>query len=198
MKYCVVFGSFQLMFNGVGMSRVGNKIISLPDGVKVNILKDQVDVQGPKGKLSSPIPEGITFEVTDDGILAIRSSESKQQKSLHGLARSLLANAVTGVNKGFKKELDIVGIGYRAENKGKLIVFNLGFSHTIEFLIPPGINIDVEKQTHLIVSGADKQKVGQIAADIRSLRKPDPYKNKGVRYTGEKLKKKVGKTAATV
>jgi len=196
-KYCVVFGNFQLMFNGVGMSRVGNKIISLPDGVKVNILKDQVDVQGPKGKLSSPIPEGITFEVTDDGILAIRSSESKQQKSLHGLARSLLANAVTGVNKGFKKELDIVGIGYRAENKGKLIVFNLGFSHPIEFLIPLGINIDVEKQTHLIVSGADKQKVGQIAADIRSLRKPDPYKNKGVRYTGEKLKKKVGKTAAT-
>ena len=180
------------------MSRVGNKIIPLPDGVKVNILKDQVDVQGPKGELSSPIPEGITFKVTDDGILTIRSSESKRQKSFHGLALILLSNAITGVNEGFKKELDIVGIGYRAENKGKMIVFNLGFSHPIEFSIPSGINIDVEQQTHLIVSGADKQKVGQIAADIRSLRKPDPYKNKGVRYTGEKLKKKVGKTAATV
>ena len=180
------------------MSRVGNKIIPVPEGVKVNILNGQVDVQGPKGQMSSPIPEGISFNLTDDGILAVRSSESKQQKSLHGLARSLLANAVTGVNEGFKKELDIVGIGYRAELKDKLVVFNLGFSHSIEFLIPSGININVEQQTHLIVSGVDKQKVGQTAAEIRSLRKPEPYNNKGVRYTGEKLKKKVGKTGAAV
>lgn len=180
------------------MSRVGNKIIPIPDGVKVNILKGQVDVQGPKGQMSSPILEGISFKLTNDGILAVRSSESKQQKSFHGLARSLLANAVTGVDEGFKKELDIVGIGFRAELKDKLVVFNLGFSHPIEFLIPSGININVEKQTHLIVSGVDKQKVGQTAANIRSLRKPDPYKNKGVRYTGEKLRKKVGKTGAAV
>ena len=176
------------------MSRVGKKIIFLPEGTKVDLSGDQVEIQGPKGHLSSVVPKGIRFELTNRGVLAIRSSDSKEQKSLHGLARSLLANAVVGVNQGFKKELDIVGIGYRAEVQGESVVFNLGFSHPINFPIPPGITIEVDRQTHLTVSGIDKQKVGQIAADIRSLKKPETYKNKGIRYTGEILRKKVGKT----
>ena len=178
------------------MSRIGRKIISIPQGVQVNIADDQVRVQGPKGQTTSVVPEGIRFERTEKGVVATRSSDSKKQKALHGLARSLLANAVSGVSQGFKKELDIVGIGYRAELKGKSVIFSLGFSHPVDFPVPDGISVAVERQTHLIVSGVDKQKVGQAAADIRSLRKPDPYKNKGIRYTGEKLKKKVGKTGA--
>ena len=178
------------------MSRIGRKIISIPQGIQVNIADDQVRVQGPKGQTTSVVPEGIRFERTEKGVVATRSSDSKKQKALHGLARSLLANAVTGVSQGFKKELDIVGIGYRAELKGKSVIFSLGFSHPVDFPVPDGISVAVERQTHLIVSGVDKQKVGQAAADIRSLRKPDPYKNKGIRYTGEKLKKKVGKTGA--
>ncbi len=178
------------------MSRIGRKIISIPQGIQVNIADDQVRVQGPKGQTTSVVPEGIRFERTEKGVVATRSSDSKKQKALHGLARSLLANAVSGVSQGFKKELDIVGIGYRAELKGKSVIFSLGFSHPVDFPVPDGISVAVERQTHLIVSGVDKQKVGQAAADIRSLRKPDPYKNKGIRYTGEKLKKKVGKTGA--
>lgn len=178
------------------MSRVGSKIISIPEGTRVSISDDQVRIQGPKGQMTSLVPEGIRFEQTEKGVVATRSSDSKRQRALHGLARSLLANAVAGVSRGFKKELDIVGIGYRAERKGKSVVFSLGFSHPVDFPIPEGIGVEVERQTHLIVSGVDKQKVGQTAADIRALRKPDPYKNKGIRYTGEQLKKKVGKTGA--
>ena len=178
------------------MSRVGRKIIPIPEGTQVKIADDQVQIQGPKGQMISPVPEGIRFEQAENGVIATRSSDSKAQRSLHGLARSLLANAVAGVSQGFKKELDIVGIGYRAELKEKSVVFSLGFSHTIDFPIPEGIKVEVERQTHLVVSGVDKQKVGQTAADIRFLRKPDPYKNKGIRYTGEKLKKRVGKTGA--
>ena len=178
------------------MSRVGRKIVSVPEGVQLSISDDQVRIQGPKGQMTSLVPEGIRFERTEKGVIATRSSDSKQQRSLHGLARSLLSNAVAGVSQGFRKELDIVGIGYRAEHKGKSVVFSLGFSHPVDFPIPEGITVEVERQTHLIVSGVDKQKVGQTAADIRSLRKPDPYKNKGIRYTGERLKKKVGKTGA--
>ena len=178
------------------MSRIGRKIVSIPEGTQVSISDREVRVQGPKGQMTSLVPEGIRFERTKEGVTAARSSDSKQQRALHGLARSLLANAVTGVSQGFKRELDIVGIGYRAEVKGKSVVFSLGFSHPIDFPIPEGVSVEVERQTHLIVLGVDKQKVGQTAADIRSLRKPDPYKNKGVRYTGEMLKKKVGKTGA--
>jgi large subunit ribosomal protein L6 len=122
--------------------------------------------------------------------------QSDSQAALHGLARSLLANAVTGVTSGFEKELDIVGIGYRAESRGRMVVFNLGYSHPIEFPLPEGINVTVTKQTRLVVSGIDRQKVGQVAANMRRLRPPDPYKQKGVRYVGERLKKKVGKTGA--
>ena len=176
------------------MSRIGRKPIPLPSGVKIALQSDRVEVQGPKGKLTVPLPHGITFEQKDGVLNAIRATED--HRALHGLARALVANAVIGVTTGFKKDLDIVGVGYRAELKGKMVAFALGKSHPIEFHIPEGIQIAVEKQTHLVVSGADKGQVGQVAADIRSLRPPDPYKQKGVRITGERLKKKAGKAGA--
>jgi large subunit ribosomal protein L6 len=176
------------------MSRIGRKPIPVPAGVKIALQAGQVDVQGPKGKLTVPLPHGITFEQKDGVLNALRATED--HRALHGLARALVANAVQGVTQGFKKDLDIVGVGYRAELKGKAIAFALGKSHPIEFKIPEGIQISVEKQTHLVVSGADKGQVGQVAADIRKLRPPDPYKQKGIRITGERLKKKAGKAGA--
>jgi large subunit ribosomal protein L6 len=176
------------------MSRIGRKPIPLPSGVKIALQSDRVEVQGPKGKLTVPLPHGITFEQKDGVLNALRATE--EHRALHGLARALVANAVTGVTTGFKKDLDIVGVGYRAELKGKMVAFALGKSHPIEFHIPEGIQIAVEKQTHLVVSGADKGQVGQVAADIRKLRPPDPYKQKGVRISGERLKKKAGKAGA--
>ena len=176
------------------MSRIGHKPISIPAGVKVALQGGQVDVQGPKGKLVVPVPRGITFQQKDNVLTASR--ETEEHRALHGLARALVANAVHGVTQGFKKELDIVGVGYRAELKGKAVSFALGKSHPIEFPIPEGIQIAVEKQTHITVSGADKGKVGQVAADLRALRPPDPYKQKGIRITGERLKKKAGKAGA--
>jgi large subunit ribosomal protein L6 len=176
------------------MSRVGNKPIALPKGVKVQIQPGVVLVEGPKGKLRAEVPAPIRFEQKDSTLVAKR--EREEDAALHGLARSLVQNAVTGVTQGFNKELDIVGIGYRASVAGNVASFVLGYSHPIDVLLPPGIEIKVDKQTHIIVSGADRGLVGQIAANIRALRPPDPYKNKGVRYTGEALKKKVGKTGA--
>ncbi len=176
------------------MSRIGNKLIPVPSGVKVQIKDGSVEVQGPKGKMTVRVPRGIQFEQKDGTLVAKR--ESEEQRALHGLARALVANAVTGVTQGFKKDLDIVGVGYRAEVKGKNVVLALGYSHPIEFPIPEGIQIAVEKQTHMTVSGADKNQVGQVAANLRALRPPDPYKQKGVRITGERLKKKAGKAGA--
>jgi large subunit ribosomal protein L6 len=176
------------------MSRIGNKPITLPSGVKFAMQGSEVNVQGPKGKLSFAIPRGITFEQKDGILTAKRATED--HRAVHGLARALVANAVTGVTSGFKKDLDIVGVGYRAELKGKFVSFALGKSHPIEFQIPEGIQVLVEKQTHIVISGADKGQVGQVAADMRSLRPPDPYKQKGVRITGERLKKKAGKAGA--
>jgi len=176
------------------MSRIGNKVIAVPSGVKVQIKDGVVDVQGPKGKMSITLPRGISFEQKDGTLVAKR--ETEEQRALHGLARALVANAVTGVTQGFKKELDIVGVGYRAEVKGKNLVIALGYSHPIEFAIPEGIQIAVEKQTHLTVSGADKGQVGQVSANLRAMRPPDPYKQKGIRITGERLKKKAGKAGA--
>ncbi len=176
------------------MSRIGRKPIPLPAGVKIALHASAVDVQGPKGKLTVPLPGGIRFEQKEGVLTALR--ETEDHRALHGLARALVANAVRGVTEGFKKDLDIVGVGYRAELKGKAVNFSLGYSHPIEFSIPEGIVISVEKQTHLVVSGADKRLVGQVAADIRSLRPPDPYKQKGIRVTGERLKKKAGKAGA--
>jgi large subunit ribosomal protein L6 len=176
------------------MSRIGNKPIVVPQGVKVALASGKVDVQGPKGKLSLAVPRGISFE-QKDGVLTAKR-ETEEQRALHGLARALVANAVHGVTQGFKKEMDIVGVGYRAELKGKFVAFALGKSHPIQFAIPEGIQIAIDKQTHLIVTGADKGQVGQVCADIRSLRPPDPYKQKGIRITGERLKKKAGKAGA--
>jgi large subunit ribosomal protein L6 len=176
------------------MSRIGNKVISVPSGVKVQIKDGAVDVQGPKGKMTVAVPRGIQFEQKDGTLVAKR--ETEEHRALHGLARALVANAVTGVTQGFKKELDIVGVGYRAEVKGKNLVIALGYSHPVEFAIPEGIQIAVEKQTHLTVSGADKGQVGQVSANLRALRPPDPYKQKGIRITGERLKKKAGKAGA--
>ena len=178
------------------MSRIGKKPIPIPQGVTVKVASDAVEVQGPKGKLRQPLPPGIVFAQEDGTLVAKLQREDNQLRKFHGLARSLVANAVSGVAEGFKKELDIVGIGYRAELKGKQVHFALGYSHPIVFDIPNGIDITIDKQTHITVTGADRQMVGQVAANIRQMRKPDPYKQKGVRYTGEQLKKKVGKTGA--
>ncbi len=178
------------------MSRIGKKPIPLPTTVKYKMQGNTVLVEGPKGKLTAMVPAGITLETKDGNLFAVR--EKEELAALHGLTRALVSNAVEGVTKGWTKELDIVGIGYRAELKGKgIVVFTLGFSHPIEFPLPTGIEVAIDpKQTRLTISGIDRQKVGQVAADMRSLRKPDPYKNKGVRYVGERLKKKVGKTGA--
>ncbi len=178
------------------MSRIGYKPIPLPAGVKYKVDGNTVLVEGPKGKVSALIGRGISLETAGGELLVKR--ESNQQAAVHGLTRALVNNAVQGVTSGWKKELDIVGIGYRAELKGKgTVVFTLGYSHPIEFPLPGGIEVTIDpKQTHVTVSGIDRQKVGQVAADMRSLRVPDPYKNKGVRYANEKLKKKAGKTGA--
>ncbi len=177
------------------MSRVGQKPIPIPPGVKVQVTDAGVEVQGPKGKLLVPIPPGIRFEVKDGQVLAQRADDL--QKAMHGLARALVNNAIVGVTKAFQKELDITGVGYKAEVKGNAVIFNLGYSHAIDFPIPKGITVTVEKQTHLVVAGSDRQLVGQVAANIRRLHPPDPYKQKGIHYTGETLKKKAGKAAAT-
>ena len=178
------------------MSRIGKKPIPVPKGVTVNVKGDAVEVKGPKGALTQRVPPGVKFEVKDAELLATTDGPDPALGKYHGLARSLMANAVEGVTNGFKKELDIVGVGYRAEVKGKQVIFALGYSHPIVFDIPNGIDIAIEKQTHVTVTGIDRQLVGQVAANIRRMRKPDPYKQKGVRYTGEVLKKKVGKTGA--
>jgi large subunit ribosomal protein L6 len=175
------------------MSRIGKKPIPLPSGVKVQI-GEQLEVTGPKGRLTVPIPRGISFE-QDKGVLHVKRV-SDERAALHGLTRALAANAVQGVSNGFSKELDIVGIGYRADVKGKVATFTLGYSHPIEVLLPDGVDLRIDKQTHLVLTGYDRQLLGQVAANIRALREPDPYKNKGIRYTGEALRKKVGKTGA--
>ena len=176
------------------MSRVGKKPIPLPKGVKLTI-GEQLVVEGPKGKQTVPVPPGITVTQKDGVVELQRDGEDKA--ALHGLTRALAANAVQGVSGGFTRELDIVGIGYRCDIKGRIATFTLGYSHPIEFYLPDGVDMKVDKQTHLVLTGADRQMLGQVAAMMRALRPPDPYKNKGVRYTGEALRKKVGKTGAS-
>jgi large subunit ribosomal protein L6 len=178
------------------MSRIGKKPIAVPAGVKVEARGNVVAIQGPKGKLETHLPAGVRVEQEDGQVVAIR--EESGNAALHGLVRALVNNAVTGVTRGWTRDLEIVGVGYRAELKGKsTVVFSLGFSHPIELPLPAGVEVTVDaKQTKLTVSGVDRQKVGQVAADMRGLRPPDPYKNKGIRYAGERLKKKVGKTGA--
>jgi large subunit ribosomal protein L6 len=176
------------------MSRVGKKLLPLPKGVKITAGEGNLYVEGPKGKQTVPVPAGITLSQKDGVAEFQRDGESKA--ALHGLTRALAANAVQGVSTGFTRELDIVGIGYRCDLKGRIATFTLGYSHSIEFYLPDGIDMKVDKQTHLVLTGSDRQLLGQVAANMRALRPPDPYKNKGVRYTGEALRKKVGKTGA--
>ena len=178
------------------MSRIGRLPVEIPGGVQVDVNGSTVRVKGPKGEVTTHMPAGVKLEQNDGHIVVVREDDSKA--AIHGLVRALVNNSVEGVTKGWTRELDIVGIGYRAELKGKdTVVFTLGYSHPIEYPLPSGIQVAVDpKLTHLTISGIDRQKVGFVAAEMRSLRPPDPYKNKGVRYTGERLKKKVGKTGA--
>jgi large subunit ribosomal protein L6 len=178
------------------MSRIGKKPIPLPQGVKFEVKGNTVVVNGPKGQVQTHLPSGVELKQADGHIQVTRKDD--HHAAVHGLARALVNNAVEGVTKGWNRDLEIVGIGYRAELKGKnTVVFTLGYSHPIEFPLPTGVTVALDpKQTKLTVTGIDRQKVGQVAADMRSLRPPDPYKQKGVRYVGEKLKKKVGKTGA--
>ena len=180
------------------MSRVGKKLIPMPKGVKVTV-GDQLTVEGPKGKQTVPVPKGITFSEKDGVLTVIRDGDDKV--ALHGLTRALTANAIQGVSTGFTRELAIFGIGYRCEVKGRIATFTLGYSHPIEFYLPDGVDMKVDKPannlTPLVLTGSDKQVVGQVAAKMRALRPPDPYKNKGIRYVGEALRKKVGKTGAS-
>ena len=186
------------------MSRIGKKPIKVPSGVKVVIGDGLLEAECKNQKLATPIPPGIRFEMDGDTLTAIRESDEKPYPGFHGLARSLAAKCIQGVHEGFSKSLDLIGIGYKVDVKQKTIVFSLGYSHPIEFPIPPGISMKVERQSRsiqnyvatIIVSGADKQMVGQVAADIRSLKKPDAYKGKGLRYMNETVRLKVGKKGA--
>ena len=186
------------------MSRIGKKPIIVPSGVKVTIRERELEVEGKLARLTALIPPGIRFEQNGDTLTAIRPSDDKPYPGYHGLARALAANCVQGVSEGFTKQLDVVGIGYKVEAKPKSVLFSLGYSHPIEFPIPQGISVKVEKQNRtiqnyvatIIISGSDKQVVGQVAADMRSLRKPDAYKGKGLRYASEAIRLKVGKKGA--
>ncbi|HEY6401946.1 MAG TPA: 50S ribosomal protein L6 [Blastocatellia bacterium] len=182
------------------MSRVGKKIIDIPKDVKVHVTESEVAVEGPKGKLSAAIPDGVSFKLEDGKLTAERQSD--EFTAIHGTARALVANAITGVSKGFTEEMDVVGVGYKAELKGRSIHFALGYSHPIEFVLPEGVTAKVEKaqrtinqyQTTIVLSGIDKHLLGQTAANMHKLRKPDAYKGKGVRYAKRPMKLKPGKT----
>ncbi len=179
------------------MSRIGKLPIPIPSKVEVKVEDRQIRVKGPKGELQQVLPAGIQADLSD-GILQIRrADDSKSQRALHGLSRALLANAVRGVHEGFTKELEIEGIGFRAQLEGRELTFNLGYSHPVRYKLPQGIDVKIEKQVRMAISGADRQMVGQVAAEIRGLRPPDVYKGKGIRYAGEFIKKKAGKKGAT-
>lgn len=175
------------------MSRIGRMPIPVPQGTKVEVRDGLFVAEGPKGRVEQTLFEGYPVEVKDGAVEVARSGDTGPERSLHGLLRALLANAVQGVSAGFTKQLDIVGVGYRAEVKGPQVQFALGYSHPVLYDIPEGIKIEIDKSNRVTVSGADRQKVGQVAAEIRGLRKPDPYKGKGIKYTNEVLRRKVGK-----
>lgn len=176
------------------MSRVGKKPIPLKKGIVAKVRDNLVSVEGPKGKLNQQIHPLIQVLVEEGNIVVVRTGETRQQRALHGLSRSLVANMVIGVDQGFQKILEVNGVGYKAQVQGKELVLNLGYSHPIHYSIPEGIDIEVDKNLKIIVKGIDKQKVGQVAADIRKFRKPEPYKGKGIKYANEVIKRKVGKT----
>ena len=184
------------------MSRVGKKPISLPKGVEVRLDGAEIVVKGPKGQVTTPLVEGISMDVDNGTITLARKDEQRQSRANHGLVRALLANGIKGVSEGFRRELEVIGVGYRAEVKGREVVFQIGYSHPINFKIPEGIDVSIEKaklgssaQVQVNITGVDKQKVGQTAAEIRSLRKPDPYKGKGIKYMEEVIRRKAGKAA---
>lgn len=178
------------------MSRVGRKPIDIVSGVKIQKTAQGVSVKGPKGELSARVHDDIGFEIKDNQIFLTRKSDAKQIRSLHGLWRALMQNMVKGVTEGYSRKLELVGVGYKAEMKGKKIQLALGFSHPILFSPPDSIKIEVPAPTNILVSGIDKQLVGQVAAKIRSFRPPEPYKGKGVKYEGEHIRRKAGKAAA--
>lgn len=178
------------------MSRIGKQVIEIPDGVTVNVANGEIQVKGPKGTLSGAVPEGIIAKLEDGNLAFERPDDSKPSRSRHGLARALANNMVVGVSEGFRRGLEIEGVGYRAEVKGKVLNLLLGFSHPVEMPVPEGLKVTVDGNTKLSIEGADKQVVGQFAADVRALRPPEPYKGKGVRYDDEHVRRKVGKAGA--
>jgi large subunit ribosomal protein L6 len=179
------------------VSRIGKKPVKIPKGVTVKVEKDGIQVSAGKAEIRTPLPTGIAAQVEGEEVHLTRDQDTQAKRALHGLARALLANGVHGVTQGFTRELDIVGIGYRAQVTGNKLSMNLGFSHPVEFEIPPGIEIKVDKQTHLVVKGVDRQLVGQVAANIRGFRPPEPYKGKGIKYTDETIRRKAGKVGKT-
>jgi large subunit ribosomal protein L6 len=179
------------------MSRVGKRPVPLPDGVTVQCKDGSVHVKGPKGALSARIPEAIAMEIEDKEVRMLRPDEKKESRALHGLARALVGNMVTGVTEGFHKQLEIEGVGYRGDIKGRVLNLTLGFSHPVEVPVPEGLSVSMDGNTKIRVEGIDKHLVGQFAADIRAIRPPEPYKGKGIRYAGERVRRKVGKAGAT-
>lgn len=178
------------------MSRIGKKPITIPDNVKINIDQNKIIIEGPKDKLEHNVPDSIRMESKDGKLLLTRTSDSKINKSLHGLTRAIIQNMIVGVTQGYLKELEIVGVGYRAQLQGRILNLQLGFSHPINLPVPEGITIEIPKPTQILVKGADKAKVGEVAAKIRSFYPPEPYKGKGIRYAGEYVRKKAGKAVA--
>lgn len=179
------------------MSRIGKKLIAIPDKVKVECKDSVVHVEGPKGKLARVVPQRLSIQIQDGTVLVKRASDIKTDKSLHGMMRTLIANMIKGVTDGYSKDLEIIGVGYRAQIQGKNLVMQLGFSHPVTFPIPEGVTITTPKQTQIVVAGMDKEKVGLVASVIRDIFPPEPYKGTGIRYVGEYVRKKVGKAAAT-
>jgi large subunit ribosomal protein L6 len=178
------------------MSRIGKEPVPIPDGVDVTLAEGTVSVRGPRGELSERVPEGITVEITDDQVVVTRASDHRDHRSRHGLTRSLIANMVTGVTEGYRKSLEIVGVGYRAQAQGSNgLTIQAGYSHPVQVTAPEGVTFEVPSPTRITVSGPSKQVVGQVAADIRAIRKPEPYKGKGIRYAGEQVRRKAGKAA---
>ncbi|MCE0485177.1 MAG: 50S ribosomal protein L6 [Methylacidiphilales bacterium] len=177
------------------MSRIGQKPIIVPDKVKIAVQGPLVNIEGPRGKLKHTLPDGIAARLDGKTLLVEKQGETRQHKALHGLSRSLLANFVQGANEGFQKKLEIQGVGFKAALQGKTLVLNLGFSHPINFAVPDDIKVTVTDNVNILIEGADKQKVGAVAADIRAFYPPEPYKGKGVRYSGEQIIRKEGKTA---
>lgn len=178
------------------MSRIGERPVAVPQNVKVNLTKDSVEIEGPKGKLQFPIYARIQVHLEDAKVKVTRVGNTKHERSLHGLTRAMIANMIQGVSAGFSKELEMIGVGYRAQLSGNKLMLQLGFSHPVEYIVPEGLTLEIPKPTQIIIKGIDKQKVGQSAANIRAFLPPEPYKGKGIRYVGEQVRRKAGKAMA--